>query len=119
MIRTCGIATLVLLVCLGCWGWLAAQGTVIDAVERLRQTLRMSPTDAGERDRMIGARLAVLGTPQQLRQAYTLPEWSARSSDSAVAEVDRANRTALGQRFVQATRELLQGNDAAAAAAAV
>lgn len=90
-----------------------SQETDADAVERLRDALQASYPTPAVRDRVIKHSLDSLRSLDDLQRAALLIEW--REAVTAEA-VDQANYEQLLKRFHSAVRQILRGDDAAAAA---
>lgn len=89
-----------------------------DPAERLRQVLQSS-LGAADRDRATRECLASLRGLTDLRRALTLPDWRDRNTESSLADVDRANRAVVADRFQQAVRGVFERREATAAGVAV
>jgi HEAT repeat protein len=96
-----------------------AQAPRSDPVERLRLVLLAPCRDVTARDRAVQECLDALRTLNDLRRAWSLPEWRDRRPDFPAAASDAANREALTGRFFRAVREELGGGDQKAARAAL
>jgi len=87
-----------------CWG-ASALAQPGDPVEALRQVLRSSNRDPGQRTQSVQAAVESIHGLAELRRAAALPDWRDEDIDPLVAGVDRQQRLVLVQRFQQAVRE--------------
>src|SRR5438132_86245 len=91
----------------------AARAAPPDAVEELRQTLRVAVADGEQRRRAVAEEIQALNDINDLRRAIELREWRDEDPDDRIASADRHNRAEVGRRFEQAARDLLQHGDTA------
>jgi HEAT repeat protein len=92
-------------------GTVAAQPSLSDPVEQLRQTLKASAHDLEQRDRNLKEKTNALQSVSDLRRAIMLKEWRDTDSNPQLAEIDLSARQALTQRFGDSVRRVLQQGD--------
>jgi HEAT repeat protein len=93
-------------------GWAGVVRAQPDAVDALRQALKMTGSQPEVRAEAMQRAVDALHGIPDLRRALVLPEWRDEDIDAPVAEIDRRLRTAVQRKFEQEVRSLLSRGDA-------